>query len=83
MNFELLLSRFSATPDVVSALFKDVPLEVARWKPSLDSWSMLEVICHLADEERKDFRPRLKSLLFDDPAACEILTSEVALSYSR
>ena len=33
---------------------------------------MLEVICHMADEERKDFRPRLKSLLFDDPAGSSI-----------
>ncbi len=26
----------------------------------------------MADEERKDFRPRLKSLLFDDPAGMSI-----------
>ncbi len=30
------------------------------------------MICHLADEDRKDFRPRLKSLLFDDPAGSSI-----------
>jgi DinB superfamily len=67
MNLELLLSRFSATPDVLDALLKDVPLEVARWKPTLEAWSILEVVCHMGDEERKDFRPRLKSLLFDNP----------------
>jgi DinB superfamily len=72
MNFDLFLSRFGATPEVVSALIKDVPLELARWKPSAESWSMLEVICHMADEDRKDFRPRLKSLLFDDPAGSSI-----------
>ncbi len=72
MNFDLFLTRFQATPDVLNALLKDVPLELARWKPSTDAWSMLEVICHLADEDRKDFRPRLQSLLFDEPAGIGI-----------
>jgi DinB superfamily len=74
MNLEFFLPRFEATPSTLSALLQAVPLELARWKPSVDSWSMLEVICHLADEERKDFRPRLQSLLFDDPAGSSITT---------
>ncbi len=72
MNFELFLSRFKSTPDTLSALLQDVPLEVARWKPDANSWSMLEVICHMADEDRQDFRPRLKSLLFDEPVGSSI-----------
>jgi hypothetical protein len=56
----------------LNALLHDVPLELARWKPKGKTWSMLEVICHMADEDRKDFRPRLKSLLFDDPAGLSI-----------
>ncbi|MEZ4640023.1 MAG: DinB family protein [Caldilineaceae bacterium] len=32
----------------------------ARWKPDAESWSILEVINHLADEEEADFiAPRL------------------------
>jgi hypothetical protein len=31
----------------------------ARWKPAVDSWSILEVARHLLDEEREDFRVRL------------------------
>ncbi len=31
----------------------------ARWKPSDDEWSVLEVVNHLADEEVLDFRTRL------------------------
>jgi len=34
--------------------------EQARWKPTPGDWSILEVICHLADEEREDFRARLR-----------------------
>jgi DinB superfamily len=72
MKIDLFLARFEATPDVLSALLQGVPLEIARWKPNPESWSMLEVICHLADEERQDFRPRLKSLLFDNPPGSSI-----------
>jgi len=34
-----------------------------HWKPSPDRWSAVEVLCHLADEEREDFRLRLDLLL--------------------
>jgi hypothetical protein len=72
MKLELFLARFKATPNTVGALLQAVPLELARWKPNPESWSILEVICHMADEERKDFRPRLKSLLFDTPPGSSI-----------
>ncbi|MEO8355761.1 MAG: DinB family protein [Chloroflexota bacterium] len=32
-------------------------------KPKPDSWSILEVICHLYDEEREDFREHLDFIL--------------------
>ena len=35
----------------------------AGWKPALDSWSVLEVVNHLYDEEREDFRVRLDIIL--------------------
>lgn len=40
-----------------------VPDEQARWKPSPDSWSILEVVNHLYDEECEDFRVRLDAIL--------------------
>ncbi len=39
--------------------------EDARWKPSPEDWSILEICCHLLDEEREDFRVRLRSTLRD------------------
>lgn len=38
-----------------------------RWKPDEHSWSALEIVCHLGDEEVEDFRARLRSVL-EDPA---------------
>jgi DinB superfamily len=72
MKLKLLTSRLEVTPDVLDNLLREVSLEDARWKPKPESWSMLEVVCHMADEDRKDFRPRLKSLLFDNPPGSSI-----------
>ncbi|MDX1584173.1 MAG: DinB family protein [Thermoanaerobaculia bacterium] len=38
----------------------------AAWKPSAGGWSPLEVACHLLDEEREDFRSRIR-LTLEDP----------------
>lgn len=37
----------------------------ARWKPPSGAWSVLEIVCHLADEEAEDFRVRVLSTLKD------------------
>lgn len=44
-------------------LAEGLSLEQARWKPDETSWSVLEVINHLADEEVLDFRRHLDHLL--------------------
>lgn len=57
------LERFGhALPGLVSVLTD----EDARWKPDPTSWSVLEIVCHLVDEEVGDFRTRVLSTL-DDP----------------
>ena len=58
MNVETHTLRLSANAAVVASVFEGVALEQARWKPD-GGWSMLEVLNHLCDEERDDFRQRL------------------------
>ncbi len=36
-----------------------------RWKPAPEHWSILEILCHLRDEEREDFRVRAELTLRD------------------
>jgi hypothetical protein len=36
------------------------------WKQEPGKWNLLEIACHLYDEEREDFRARVKQVL-DDP----------------
>jgi len=44
-------------------LLKDVGLDTIHWKQANDKWCLLEILCHLYDEERDDFRFRVKWLL--------------------
>lgn len=46
------------------ALALDFTPEEARLRPAAHEWSLLEVIAHLYDEERYDFRPRLETVFF-------------------
>ena len=63
MQFEILYQELAGGVDVIRALVAGVTLEEARYRPAPDSWSILEVICHLHDEEREDFRQRLDIML--------------------
>ena len=51
--------RLSANAGVVRYLLEGVDVDQARWRPVPAKWSLLEVVNHLADEEREDFRTRL------------------------
>lgn len=63
MDTLTVIRRLSHSPGVVDALTRDVTEAQARWKPEPDRWSMVEVVAHLADEESRDFRTRLRHLL--------------------
>jgi len=52
-------TRLRQNAAAIVALAEGVTPEQARWKPTPEEWSLLEVICHLHDEEREDFRQRL------------------------
>lgn len=59
MNPTAVARRLASNAVVFRHLLAPVGEHQARWKPAPGKWSLLEVICHLADEERDDFRHRL------------------------
>lgn len=65
MNLEYFIDRLSKNCVIFEGLVRNVTPEQATWKPAPDTWSILEVINHLYDEEREDFRARLNLTLFD------------------
>jgi len=58
-----LIHQLARHRDVLSAMFIDLTPDEIRWKPAPERWCALEIICHLHDEEREDFRARLKHVL--------------------
>ncbi len=54
-----IVDRLEANAEVFGALVHGVSPVQAVWRPAPDRWSILEVACHLADEEVEDFRTRV------------------------
>ena len=65
MNLKLAIQSLQRFPATVSALVKDLDEETWHYKPPSGNWSIVEVVCHLRDEEVEDFRLRVKSTLED------------------
>lgn len=59
MDFDYLVSQMADNAGRIRNLVEGLSVEQARWKPAPDSWSILEVVNHLFDEEKEDFRVRL------------------------
>ena len=60
MNPSYLMQRLAHSAAAIDALFDGIEAAQARWKPAPERWSLLEVARHLLDEEREDFRARLR-----------------------
>ncbi|MCH7549483.1 MAG: DinB family protein [Candidatus Krumholzibacteriota bacterium] len=63
MNLAYYTTRLGANADAIDSFVSHIGIAQARWKPAPEKWSMLEVVCHLYDEERFDFRQRIDYLL--------------------
>ncbi len=63
MHIHRHIARMKRNADTIQYMVRGISYEQAQWKPAPDSWSILEVINHLHDEEREDFRPRLDLIL--------------------
>lgn len=63
MNLEHFAARMENHARTVQTMVQNVTDEQARWNPNPESWSVLEVVNHLYDEERLDFRVRLDIIL--------------------
>jgi hypothetical protein len=59
MEFETLYQDLAHGADIIRALIMGVTQAEAQVRPTPEDWSILEVIGHLIDEERDDFRMRV------------------------
>ena len=63
MNYEFLVTQLEQHARAIQAMTRGISADNARWKPGAEAWSILEVVNHLYDEERRDFRVRLDIIL--------------------
>ncbi len=63
MNEQQIIAEIARNRYVFEWLLVSLDESLFRWKPAPDQWCLLEVVCHLYDEEREDFRARVKHCL--------------------
>ena len=63
MTVEEVIFQLTHIADAIHTLLHTISEEQAQWKPVPDTWSIKEVIEHLYNEERLDFRKHLGEML--------------------
>ena len=63
MRLDVLRRELAQGAETIQGLVVGVSAAEARVRPEPTAWSILEVVAHLLDEEREDFRPRLDLVL--------------------
>lgn len=63
MDAKTLIAELELGIGMVQSLLAGVTAAEAGFKPTPETWSVLEVVCHLCDEEINDFRQRVDIIL--------------------
>jgi len=68
MNCKSIIDKLADHQSVFKALLRNKNRSEYLWKPVENNWSLLEIVCHLYDEEREDFRQRVQQTI-ENPGA--------------
>ena len=63
MNTTYIINQLDSNQAVFLSLFKTDSPDEHLWKSEPDKWCLLEIICHLVDEEVLDFKARVQTAL--------------------
>ncbi len=63
MFFQETIDRLQQNKHVFKALFENLETSELLYKPQPEKWCLLEVLCHMLDEELEDFRARTRLAL--------------------
>ncbi len=58
-----LVATLDGNLEVFTGLLKVGDQSLVTWKQSEEKWSLLQIICHLVNEEKEDFRARVACTL--------------------
>ena len=62
-----IIHQLTSNAEAIRAMVGRFSDEDARWKPDAETWSMQDVMQHMLNEERLDFRKHLKEIFHDPP----------------
>ncbi len=60
---DFLIEQLQENKKVFIDLLKDINEDAYLWRQNPEKWCLLEIVCHLYDEEREDFRFRTQWVL--------------------
>ena len=69
INIPEILHQMTANAEAIRALVQAFPDKHALWKPTPETWAMKDVMEHVYNEERIDFRMHLKEMFGESPQA--------------
>ena len=63
MNYSKIFEELDINKYIFKGLLENINEAEYLWRPNPDKWCLLEIICHLRDEEVEDFRTRVRYVL--------------------
>lgn len=63
MDSEAIINQLSRNCSTFAGQLLSLTKDEYTWRPAPDKWCLLEVVCHLVDEEVEDFRQRVQTTL--------------------
>lgn len=60
-----VISGLESNRHTFRGLLENPPGELITWRPAEKKWNLLEIVCHLVDEEVEDFRTRVRTTLIE------------------
>ena len=60
---EKIIEQLEKNREVFTGLLSGKSSEARTWRPEPGKWNLTEIVCHLLDEERYDFRARVRHTL--------------------
>jgi DinB superfamily len=74
MDHSFVVQQLSLNQNTFKDLLSGISKDFYMWKPKPDKWCLLEIVCHLYDEEQFDFKARTQHILENvqtDPSAID------------
>ncbi len=67
INLTEIIRQMTDNAQVIRAFIESVSPEQAQWKPNPETWSLKEVMEHVYNEERGDFRAHIQEMFHEPP----------------